>query len=336
MKTGILSSILFLLCAMVLFSCQEKTQYFETVGRLHTPYHIKYSYTKALDKEIQEALKGYYHSINPFDSTSIISQVNRNEAVEVDSLFGVVFNKAMEISQKTDGMFDVTCAPLINLWGFGFSKKDSVTPQAIDSIRSFVGYTKVHLQGNRVTKDDPRILLNFSALGDGLSCDVIANLLESKGIENYMVEIGGEVMAKGVNPKGECWRIGINKPTDDPAGLNQELEEIAHLCGKVGLATSGNYRNFYEKGGKKYGHTINPITGYPAEQDILSATIIAPDCTTADGYATSFMALGSEKARELKKRVPEIEYFIIYTDSVGNYKTEHSEGFTQYLANKGC
>ena len=101
------------------------------------------------------------------------------------------------------------------------------------------------------------------------------------------------------------------------------------------MATSGNYRNFYEKGGKKYGHTINPITGYPAEQDILSATIIAPDCTTADGYATSFMALGSEKARELKKRVPEIEYFIIYTDSVGNYKTEHSEGFTQYLANKG-
>ena len=335
MKTGILSSILFLLCAMVLFSCQEKTQYFETAGSLHTPYHIKYSYTKALDKEIQEALKGYYHSINPFDSTSIISQVNRNEAVEVDSLFGVVFNKAMEISQKTDGMFDVTCAPLINLWGFGFSKKDSVTPQAIDSIRSFIGYTKVHLQDNRVTKDDPRILLNFSALGDGLSCDVIANLLESKGIENYMVEIGGEVMAKGVNPKGECWRIGINKPTDDPAGLNQELEEIAHLCGKVGLATSGNYRNFYEKDGKKYGHTINPITGYPAEQDILSATIIAPDCTTADGYATSFMALGSEKARELKKRVPEIEYFIIYTDSVGNYKTEHSEGFTQYLANKG-
>ena len=151
MKTGILSSILFLLCAMVLFSCQEKTQYFETAGSLHTPYHIKYSYTKALDKEIQEALKGYYHSINPFDSTSIISQVNRNEAVEVDSLFGVVFNKAMEISQKTDGMFDVTCAPLINLWGFGFCKKDSVTPQAIDSIRSFVGYTKVHLQGNRVT-----------------------------------------------------------------------------------------------------------------------------------------------------------------------------------------
>lgn len=332
MKTGILSSILFLLCAMVLFSCQEKTQYFETVGRLHTPYHIKYSYTKALDKEIQEALKGYYHSINPFDSTSIISHVNRNETVEVDSLFGIVFNKAMEISQKTDGMFDVTCAPLINLWGFGFSKKDSVTPQAIDSIRSFVGYTKVHLQGNRVTKDDPRILLNFSALGDGLSCDVIANLLDSKGIENYMIEIGGEVMAKGLNPKGECWRIGINKPTDDPAGLNQELEEIVHLCGKVGLATSGNYRNFYEKDGKKYGHTINPITGYPAEQDILSATIIAPDCTTADGYATSFMALGSEKARELKKRVPEIEYFIIYTDSVGNYKTEHSEGFTQYLA----
>ncbi|MCE5225067.1 MAG: FAD:protein FMN transferase [Porphyromonadaceae bacterium] len=332
MKTNKIVFLLIIILNTLLFSCTNKEQYFETAGSLHTPYHIKYQYTRSLDKEIQVELKRYYHSINPFDSLSIISQVNQNKEVEVDTLFVDVFNKAMEISEKTDGIFDVTCGPLINLWGFGFSKKDSVTPHNIDSIRSFVGFRKVRLDGRRVTKEDPRIIMNFSALGDGCSCDVVAALLDSKGIENYMIEIGGEVLAKGINPKGECWRIGINKPSDDPAGINQELEVIAHLCGRVGLATSGNYRNFYEKDGKKYGHTINPITGYPAEQDILSATIIAPDCITADGYATAFMALGSEKARELKKKVPEIEYFIIYTDAEGKYRTEHSEGFSRYLS----
>lgn len=332
MKTSKVLLPLSILLLSLLFGCKDKKQYFETDGRLHTPYHIKYQYTQQLDEEIHAELMRYYHSINPFDSLSIISQVNRNENVEVDTLFVDVFNKAMEISAQTEGIFDVTCAPLINLWGFGFSKKDSVTPEAIDSIRTFVGYRKVKLDGRKVIKDDPRILLNFSALGDGCSCDVIARLLDSKGIENYMIEIGGEVMAKGINSKNECWRIGINKPTDDPEGMNQELEVIAHLCGRVGLATSGNYRNFYEKDGKKYGHTINPMTGYPAEQDILSATIIAPDCITADGYATAFMAMGSQKARELKKKVPEIEYFIIYTDAAGKYRTEHSEGFSQYLS----
>lgn len=331
MKTDIYTIFLTVILGITLFSCQQKEEYFETDGQLHTSYHIKYKYTKALDEEIHKELMRYYHSINPFDSTSLISKVNRNEKVEVDDIFVDVFRKAEDVSAKTDGLFDVTCAPLINLWGFGFSNKDSVSQHTIDSIRTFVGYQKVSLNGRRVVKADPRILLNFSALGDGCSCDLIARLLDKKGIKNYMIEIGGEVMAKGVNPKGECWKIGINKPMDDPNGLNQDLEVIAHLCGRVGLATSGNYRNFHEKNGKKYGHTINPKTGYPAEQDILSATIIAPDCMTADAYATSFMVMGTAKARELKKEVPEIEYFIIYTDASGKYCTEHSEGFNQYL-----
>ncbi|MCW0484210.1 FAD:protein FMN transferase [Prolixibacteraceae bacterium A06] len=323
---------LVMLSILLLSGCQHEKQYFEVSGMTHTPYHVKYEYSQSLEKEIKAEFANYYHSLNPFDSLSIISQINRNEEVEVDSLFAFTFRKVMQVSEQTNGLFDVTCAPLINLWGFGFSKRDSITQQVIDSIRSFVGYQKIRLEGSRVVKDDPRMLLNFSAVGDGGICDLVARLFDRHNIQNYMVEVGGEVVAKGVNAKGQHWRIGISKPVDDPAGMSQELEQILHLKQRVGVATSGDYRNFYVKDGKKYAHTINPTTGYPADQDILSATIIAPDCLTADAYATAFMVMGSAAARQLKEQVPEIEYFIIFTDEHGNYATEHSPGMEPYLS----
>ena len=205
----------------------------------------------------------------------------------------------MQASEQTGGIFDVTCAPLINLWGFGFTKFDSITPQLVDSIRHFVGFRKVRLQGNRVMKDDPRILLNFSVLGGGTICNIIACLFDRKGISNSMIDVGGEMIAKGKNPQGWNWCIGIVRPKDDSTGTNSELEQIVQLSERLGLATSGNYRNFYLKDGRKYAHAINPITGYPVQKDILSATIIAHQCMLADAYATAFMTLGSRKARQL-------------------------------------
>lgn len=326
----------FFLTFLFLVGCQQKEQqYFEVTGTdLHTPYHIKFQYTEPLKEEIHAKLMQYYHAINPFDSLSVISQVNQNKDIEVDTLFAEAFSKAMEVSANTNGIYDITSAPFINLWGFGFSKKDSVTPAMIDSVRSFVGYQKVHLVGRKVVKDDPRILLNCSSLGDGYSCDLIARLLDSKGIKNYMIEIGGEVVAKGVNPKGACWRVGITRPTDDPSGINQELEEIVQLCGRLGLATSGDYRNFYIKDDKKYAHTIDPRTGYPAGQPVLSVTVIAPDGISADAYATAFMAMGREEARNVQLKVPELEYLFIYTDDTGQFRTDYSEGFQKYLVSK--
>ncbi len=325
------TNLLIFLSLLLLSSCTTQPQYIETAGRLHTPYRILYQYTEPLDDEIHAELKRYYHSLNPFDSLSIISQVNRNKGVEVDTLFAEVFRKAREVSARTDGMYDITCAPLINLWGFGFSKMDSVTPQMIDSIRSFVGYQKVRLEGRHIIKDDPRLLLNCSSMGDGCSCEVIARLLESKGIRNYMIDIGGEFVTKGVNAKGQCWHLGIAKPVDDPMGVNQETEVIVQLCGRLGLATSGDYRNFYIKDGKKYAHTINPLTGYPAAQPVGSVTIIAPDCMYADAYATAFMAMGRDEARRIKEQLPDIEYMFIYMDEDGNYQTDCSAGFDRYL-----
>lgn len=333
MKTNNVLFQVILFSLLLCCSCKEE-QYFEVRGTdLHTPYFIKFQYTESeeLAKEIHAELLSYYHTLNPFDSTSIISQVNRNKDIEVDDLFVEVFNKAMEVSKETDGIYDVTCAPLINLWGFGFSKTDSVTPALIDSVRSYVGYNKIRLQGRKVIKDDPRMLLNFSSLGDGCSCELISRLLDSKGIKNYMIYVGGEIVTKGVNKNGRCWHVGITKPTDDPQGTNQEYDVKVETCGRYGIATSGDYRNFYIKDGKKYAHTINPRTGYPAGQPVLSATVVASDCIFADAYATAFMAMGREEARKVKERVPDIEYMFIYSDDNGDLKTEYSEGFKKFL-----
>ena len=316
-------------------ACTKQKQYFEESGSVfHTIYHIKYEGSEILTKKIDAEFQKFNLSLNPFNPNSIISKVNRNEAVEADDWFIEVFNKAKEVSDHSEGIFDITCAPLVNLWGFGFSKMDSVTPQMIDSIKQFVGYQKIRLDGRKVVKDDSRILLNCSAIAKGYASDVIARLLEREGIENYMVEIGGEVTMKGVNQNGKCWRIGINKPEDDSTGVKNDIEEVVQLCKKGGVATSGNYRNYYVKDGKKYAHTIDPRTGYPSEQSILSATIVAEDCITADAYATAFMAMGLEKAREAAKNIPGIEYYVIYSDENGKHQIEYSTGMLQYLPNR--
>lgn len=316
----------------LLSGCAPESSYYEVTGRLHTPYHIKFQYTEPLEEEIDAQLDYFYHLFNAFDSTSVISRVNRGEPVEVDTLFQKVFNRAQEVAALTDGAYDITCAPLINLWGFGFKDGDSVTTAAIDSVRAFIGYDKVHLEGNRVVKSDPRVILNMSSIADGTVCDMIANMFESKGIQNYMVEFGGEMRVKGLNPSGEAWRLGITKPTDDSTGLNQELQQIIRFPMPRGMATSGNYRNFYVKDGKKYAHTIDPIEGCPVQRDILSATIVAADGMTADACATAFMVLGSERAKRFYERMKGIDYYIILADSTGQgFRVEYSPGFRQYL-----
>ncbi|MCD8270904.1 MAG: FAD:protein FMN transferase [Parabacteroides sp.] len=330
-KIGMLIS----LGLLIFTACTNQKQYFEESGTVfHTIYHIKYEGTELLTQKIDSEFQKFNLSLNPFNPNSIISQVNRNEPVEADDWFIEVFNRAKEVSDHSEGVFDITCAPLVNLWGFGFSKMDSVTPHMIDSIKQFVGYKKVKLDGRKVVKEDPRIMLNYSAIAKGYASDIIARLLEREGINNYMVEIGGEVTMKGVNQNGDCWRIGINNPEDDSTGIKNEVGEVVQLCKKGGVATSGNYRNFYVKDGKKYAHTIDPRTGYPSEQNILSATIVADDCITADAYATAFMAMGLEKARIAAKSIPGIEYYVIYSDENGKHQIEYSKGMLQYLPSR--
>lgn len=337
--------LLSVLACLLVASCQEQArfQYFEYSGRLHTPYHIKYEYKEPLDDEIRAELDRFYHLFNAFDSTSVVSHINRNEDLRVaDTTFVHLFHTAQMVAELTDGAYDITCAPLVNLWGFGFEDGDSVvTQQHIDSVKQFVGYQKIHLADGRIVKDDPRVMLNCSSIADGTVCDMVADRFDRLGIQNYMVEFGGEIVAKGINPRGEHWRLGINRPVDDSTGLNQQLETIIHLYpsgidpakvsnnGRRGMATSGNYRNFYVKDGKKYAHTIDPREGRPVQRDVLSATIIAPTGGLADACATACMVLGTEGAKLLKEKLPMIDYFLICGDSTG-YVTVESAGFGKY------
>ena len=271
-------------------------------------------------------------SLNPFKENSIITKINRNEPVKPDTLFMKVFLKSMEVSRKSGGKFDITVSPLINAWGFGFQNMNNITPEIIDSLKKFVGFEKITMNDKgQITKTDPRVTVNMSAIAKGYACDVIGFLLEHYEVENYMVEIGGEITARGVNEKGECWRIGVDKPIDDALGMQHELQTILSLCDKS-MATSGNYRNYYVKDGKKYAHTIDPQTGYPSQQDILGATVIADDCMTADAYATAFMAMGMKQSIEVAKELPGVHYYFIYENPDSTFGIEYSDGFEQFFS----
>ncbi len=326
-----------LLLTILLFSCNGSENkkayiYHQEQGEIfHTGFHIKYAYSRSLREEIMAELERFDQSLNPFREDAIITKVNRNEPVKLDTFFRNVFDRSQEISRKTDGKFDITISPLVNAWGFGFANMDSINPAIIDSLKQFVGYEKITIdtEGN-IVKSDPRITLNTSAIAKGYACDVVGDLLERHGIENYMVEIGGEITARGVNDKGECWRIGVEKPIDDNFGIQHELQTILSLCDKA-LATSGNYRNYYIKDGKKYAHTIDPQSGYPSQTDILGATVIADDCMTADAFATAFMTMGIEKSKAVAATVPSLDYLFIYEMADGSFGTVQSEGFEQFI-----
>ncbi len=296
-----------------------------------TTYHIKYQYTEDLQTAIDAELNKFDLSLSGFNPKSIVSRINNNDpAVIPDDWFKTVFREAMKVSEATDGAFDITVAPLVNAWGFGFRKSKGVTPQIIDSLRQLVGYKRVRLVNGRVIKDDPRILLDCASLSDGFASDVIAKLFNRKGIRNYMIEIGGEIILKGKNSNGKIWTIGVDKPIDNPAPTSSDLQEKVALT-DAALSTSGNYRNFYYKGGKKYAHTIDPETGYPVRHNLLSATIVAPTCIEADAYSTACMVIGLEKSLKLVEKHPGLEGYFIYSDKKGNMAVAYSKGFEKLI-----
>ena len=252
-----------------------------------TVYKVTYQCDQNLKAEIEAELKRFDGSLSPFNDTATITRINRNEDIVPDTFFTNVFRRSMEISRETDGAFDITVAPLANAWGFGFKKGNFPDSAMIDSLLEMTGYEKVKLSDEgKVVKTDPRIMLSCSAVAKGYAVDVIAQLLKKKGIRNFMVDIGGEVVVHGQNPQNGPWRIGLNKPIDDSLAVNQELQAVLQVT-DLGMATSGNYRNYYYKDGKKYAHTIDPRTGYPVQHSIWSATVIAKDCMSADAYATA-------------------------------------------------
>ena len=309
---------------------------YQTVSGLifGTVYNITYQYDSNLKAEIEAELKRFDGSRSPFNDTATITRINRNEEIIPDTFFTNVFRRSMEISRETQGAFDITIAPLANAWGFGFKKGAFPDSAMIDSLLDITGYPKVSLSADgKVIKQDSRIMLSCSAVAKGYAVDVIAQLLEKKGIGNFMVDIGGEVVVRGENPKKSLWRIGINKPIDDSLAVNQELQTILQVT-DVGIATSGNYRNYYYKDGKKYAHTIDPRTGYPVQHSILSATVIARDCMSADAYATAFMVMGLEEAERFADSHPDLDACFIYADEKGELRMFYTKGMDKYMTVK--
>jgi thiamine biosynthesis lipoprotein len=338
MKQNILRGLILALVIGAVLMLSHRTgrgQYIKTAGFIQgTTYHITYeSITgRNLQPEIDSLLAAFDRSASIYLPTSVISRINQNDPkVEADEIFIAVFNKSVEVWKETGGAFDITVAPLVNAWGFGFTASSATDSAAIDSLLQYVGMDKVTLSGKKIIKAHPNVMLDLNAIAQGYSVDLVSEYLENLGIKNYMVEIGGEVRTRGRNDKGNRWRIGIDKPVEGNRIPGSDLQAILQL-NRHSLATSGNYRKFYEKDGVKYSHTIDPATGYPAMSNLLSATIIADDCMTADAYATACMVFGLEKSVDFLRKHRFLEAYLVYSNEKGEYNVYCTKGLNRYLA----
>ncbi|NLA15544.1 MAG: FAD:protein FMN transferase [Bacteroidales bacterium] len=254
------------------------------------------------------------NSMSIYNIHSLLSKINNNLSQETDSLFRVVFSKAIEISEKTNGAFDISAGPFFELWGFGEQEKESPTSASLEEMHQYVGMDKFRLEGFELQKKDPRSRLNMNAIAKGFASDHIAAALQGFGITDFLVEIGGEIVCKGLNPKKKLWSIGIDSPIDGNVSPGENVYVTVRLTDKA-LATSGNYRNFYMQDGQRIAHIIDPKTGIPVTHSLLSATVIADDCMTADAYATAFMVMGPCAAIDFLKNHPELGAYLIYEDN---------------------
>jgi len=326
-----------LLIIMTLFTqCNqpEKLQLVKFMGEAQGTYFMVSYYDQKgqdLQEEVVKILKDFDMSASLWEPNSVISRINRNELEVIpDKVFITLFDMSKEINEKSGGAFDPTVGQLVNAWGFGFKNGIPMDQSVADSLLMITGLNKVYLDNGNIYKEDPGIQFDFNAIAQGYSVDLIGEFLETKGIINYLVDVGGEVLGKGVKPDGEHWKVGIEKPSDG-AAYGDELKAVIRLKDRA-IATSGNYRKFYEKEGTKYSHTIDPATGFPVQHTVLSVSVLADNCAIADAWATAFMVLGLEKSIELLSNEPGLDAYFIYTDAgEGTLKSYSSKGFREVM-----
>lgn len=320
--------LLALLPLLLLTSCGHKGKLQSNIGRVFgTYYSFNYYAPDNYQYDFDSIFTQIGHSLSTFDSTSIIYSVNHSASpVKLDDHFIKVMEVSRYVNEQTGGAFDPTVAPLVNLWGFGYDPQDkgSVKSQEIiDSIRQYVGFENFSIVSGKLVKADPRLLLDASGVAKGYACDCIAECLRSKGVRDFMVDIGGEVVCGGLNPEYKPWRIGIVSPVDDSTQTNNTCEQVVEMSDRA-VATSGNYRQFYITKERKVSHTIDPRTGYPAESKVLSASVLSDECAVADAYATAFIVLGDTTAIKdiIKASKYDIEAYII-VDNDGQHLSRH-------------
>ncbi|HEY3370202.1 MAG TPA: FAD:protein FMN transferase [Prolixibacteraceae bacterium] len=328
-------TFLALISILLMASCRDKkSEYLKISGFAQgTTYHITYenSNNKDYSTDIDSILKAFDRSLSIYDSTSIISRINNNDpTVEADNWFVEVFNKSAEVNIVSGGAFDITVGPVVSAWGFGNGPVAKHDTAYIDSLLQYVGMDKVKLEGHKVIKQYPGVKIDVNAIAQGYSVDVVCDFFKEKGIKNYLVEIGGEVRGKGTNGKDKLWHIGIDRPSEGNMMPGNDLEAIIEIDNKA-LATSGNYRKFFVEDGVKYAHTIDPKTGFPARNTLLSATVVCDDCITADAWATAFMVVGIDKSKELLSKLKGIEVYFVYSNPEGVYEVYFSEGMKKMI-----
>ena len=312
---------------------QSNVSYIHNQGEAQgTTYSAIYQQPDGIDlkPKIEKLLHDFDMSLSSYIPNSIISRINRNDTtVRTDLYFETAFKAAQETSENTNGAMDITVGPLVKAWGFAFGNSDhSKLPNVADYL-PYVGYKKVKIFNHKLIKEDPRMIIDCNSIAQGYSADLIGQLLEEFKCKNYMIEIGGEIACKGLNPDGQKWQIGIDKPIDDSTSTNNQIQTILSLS-DCGVTTAGDYRKFFMKGAKKYSHIINPHTGYPVDNKLLSVTIIAPKAIIADAYDTPFMVLGVDSALKVSKKLG-LECYLIYADKDGKHKVIMTEGFKKYI-----
>lgn len=331
--------ILIISLTIILSSCtQKENEYYSFSGFAQgTTYSVIYNSETDIDshsmkEEIDSLLMSFDYSLSTYNKSSLITALNNGSDVVPDSFMLEVFNKAREISQLTDGAFDITLGPLINAWGFGPDAQRKFKPEMLDSLMQLVGMDKLTITKDKISKLDKNMYIDVNAIAQGYSVDVICNYLISRGVERCLAEVGGEVRTIGSKHSNKAWQVAIDKPKDNNHIPGADIQAIMKLNNKS-LATSGNYRKFYEgEDGVKYSHTIDPLTGAPVQHKLLSATIITDDCISADAFATACMVLGLEKSKLLLDKYDFLEGYLIYSDENGEFRTWYTENMITYIA----
>jgi thiamine biosynthesis lipoprotein len=314
---------------VLLTSCNHQPKKIMLQGEAQGSYYA-ITYYDEQERNFQHEIDSIFHavdvSVNLWVDTSVISKVNRNEDVTLDSIFIDNFNIAQEAARLSDGYFDPTISPIVAAWGFSYKHGDSITPQLIDSLKQLVDYRKVRIENGMVVKENPAMTLDFNAIAQGYTSDLIASFLGSRGIKNYLVDTGGEIMARGNKPNGQPWIVGIEKPAD-----NWDSEQVVHTriaLRDKGLVTSGSTRKYVERNGKRYSHCIDPNTGYPVEHQVLSVTVMANSSVWADALASICMVMGMEKSLPLIESMDDVEAYYIYVNEKNELETFATEGFS--------
>ena len=313
---------------VILASCGRQPKKMVLQGLAQGSYYAV-TYYDEQGRNFQKEIDSIFHavdvSVNLWVDTSVISKVNRNEDVVLDSIFVDNFRIAQEAARLSDGYFDPTISPIVAAWGFSYKNGDSITPQLIDSLKQLVDYRNVSIENGKVVKANPAMTLDFNAIAQGYTSDLIASFLDSRGVKNYLVDTGGEIMARGCKPSGDPWIVGIEKPAE-----NWDSEQVVQTRVALrdkGLVTSGSTRKYVERNGKRYSHCIDPNTGYPVEHQLLSATVLAENSVWADALASICMVMGMEKSLPLIESMDGVEAYYIYVNEKGDLETFATKGF---------